>query len=102
MITVSITAEFLERELVLAQLADALVGIDRDIAGTGLQVAAENFHQRGLAAAVGPDQAIAVALAERDGDIFKQGLRPELHGDIGGRNHGVVPAVCEPALLIGP
>ncbi len=95
-------AEFLEGELVLAQLAKTLVGIDRDITGSRLQIAAEDAHQGRFAAAVGADQAVAVPLAEAHGDIFKQGLRPELHGEIGGSNHGVVPTVSEAALLIGP
>ena len=76
----------LEGELVLAQLADALVGVDADIARARLQIAAEDLHQGGLAAAVGADQAVAVAVAELDGDVLEQRLGPELHGDVGGGN----------------
>ena len=76
-------------ELVLAELADALVGIDRHRAGAGLEVAAEDLHESRLAAAVGADQAVAVAAAELDGDVLEQGLGPELHGDAGGDDHGI-------------
>ena len=41
-----------------------------------------------LPAAVGADQAIAVAFAKLDGDVLEQGLGPELHGDVGGDEHG--------------
>ena len=75
-------------ELVLAQLADALVGVDRHRARGGLEVAAEDLHEGRLAAAVGADQAVAVAAAELDVDVLEQGLGPELHGDAGGDDHG--------------
>jgi len=73
----------LECELVLAQFADALTIVDRDIASGRLQIAAHDLHQRGLATAVGADQPVTVAAAEFDRDVFEQGLGPELHGDIG-------------------
>ena len=69
-------------ELVLAQPGHALVAIERDIARGRLQIAAQDFHEGGLAAAVGADQAVAVAVAEFDGDVFKQRLGAELHGDV--------------------
>ncbi len=72
----------LEGELVLAQLADALVGGDGHIAGAGCQAAVEDLHEGGLAAAVGADQAIAVAVTELDGDILEQWLGAKLHGDV--------------------
>ena len=81
-------AHVLVGELVLAQLAEALVLVQHHVAGSRLQIAAEDLHERGLAAAVGADQAVAVAVAEFDGDVFKQGLGPELHGDICGGKHG--------------
>ncbi len=77
-------AEFLVGELVLAQTAQALVGVQGHIAGGGRQLTREDLHQRGLAAAVGTDQTIAVAIGKLDGNVFEQGLGPELHGDIGG------------------
>ena len=43
------------------------------------------FWKRG---AVGPDRAVAVAAAEFHGDVRKQGLNPELHGNAGGDDHG--------------
>ena len=74
-------------ELVLTQFAEANVRLEHDGARTLLQVAAENLHERRLAAAVRADETVAVAFAELDRDILEQGLRPELHGDIGGRQH---------------
>jgi hypothetical protein len=49
--------------------------------------AGEDFHERGLAAAVGADQAIAVAVAELDRDVFEQRLGAELHGDVVADEH---------------
>jgi hypothetical protein len=40
-----------------------------------------------FAGAVGADQAVAIALAELDRDVFKKGLDPELHGDVVGDEH---------------
>src|SRR5690606_4816024 len=61
------------------------------IAGARLQVAAENFHEGGLAGAVGADQAIAIAVTEFDGHIFEQRLGAELHGDVGGGQQCLLP-----------
>jgi len=58
-----------ERELVLPQPPHPLVGIDRHRARGGLQLAAQDLHEGGLAAAVGADQPVAVAAAELDGDL---------------------------------
>ena len=80
-----------KRKLVLAQLADALIGVHRHIAGAGHQIATQNFHKSGFAAAVGANQAVAIAVAELDGNVFKQGLSPELHGDIRCCNQGKLP-----------
>ena len=80
-------AHFFKGKLVLAQFAKTLVCVEHDIAGRRLKIAAQNFHERGFAAAVGADQAIAITLAELDRNIFKQGLRPKLHGDVGGGEH---------------
>ena len=53
-----------------------------------LQLAAEDLHEGGFAAAVGTDQAVAVAVAEFDGHVFEQRLGAKLHGDVGGGDHG--------------
>ena len=45
------------------------------------------FMKVDLPAAVGADQAVAVAFAELDGDVLEQGLGPELHGDVGRDEH---------------
>jgi hypothetical protein len=51
-----------EGELVLAQLAEALARLHRDVSRRRLQVAAQNLHQRRFAAAVGADQTVAIAV----------------------------------------
>src|SRR3569832_942376 len=76
----------LEGELVLAQLTEPLIGVDADIARARLKGAAQYLHQRRLARAIGPDQAVTIAAAELDRDILVQRLGPELHGDVGSRN----------------
>ena len=80
-------AHVLKGELILAQLAETLVLVQHDLPEARLQIAAENFHESGFAATVRTDQAVTVAVAEFDGDVFKQGLGPELHGDVGGGKH---------------
>ncbi len=81
---------FLEGELVLTQLAKAYPGIQGHVARSGGQIAAQDLHECGLTAAVGPDQPVAVAAAELGGDVLKQRLGAELHGDIGGRDQGEI------------
>ncbi|MDT4863918.1 hypothetical protein FQZ97_986520 [compost metagenome] len=79
--------EFFVSELILAQLAQAHVRFQHHLTAAGLQIAAEDLHEGRLAAAVRPDQAITVAVAELDGNVLEQGFSPELHGDIGCGNH---------------
>ncbi|MNE08245.1 hypothetical protein D3C80_1008910 [compost metagenome] len=76
--------EFFVGELILAQLAQAYVRLEHDLAGGRFQVVAEDFHEGRLAAAVGADQAVAVAVVELDRDVLEQGLGAELHGDVSG------------------
>lgn len=83
-------AEVLVGELVLAQLAQAHVGFQHDLAGARLQVVAEDLHEGRLAATVGADQAVAVAVAELDGNVLEQRLGAELHGDVSCRYQGIV------------
>ena len=71
-------------KLVLAQFTQTDIGLQHDLAGGGLEIATQDFHQCGLATAIGPDQAIAITVTKFGGDVFKQGFSPELHGDIGG------------------
>src|SRR5450830_1375653 len=75
-------AHFFVGKLILAQLTQTFVGIQADIACRWFEIAAEDFHERRLAATIGADQAIAVAVAELDGNVFKQRLRAELHRDV--------------------
>ena len=80
-------AEIFERELILAQLAEANVRLDRHVARGRRHVAAEDLHERRFAGAVRADQAIAIAVAELDRDVFEQWLRAELNREVGGGNH---------------
>ncbi len=63
--------EFLERELVLAQLADARVGLDRDVAVRRLELSAEHLHERGLTRAVRADEPVAMAVSELHGNVLE-------------------------------
>ena len=81
-------AHLFKTKLVLAQFAQTFVLVEHDVAATRIEVAAQNFHEGRLAAAVRTDQAVAVAIAEFDRDVFKKRLGAELHGDISGGQHG--------------
>ncbi len=74
-------------ELVLIELAQPHSGLQHDVAGARIEVAAQHFHQRGLTAAVRADQPVAVAVGEFDGDLFKQRFCAELDGDVGSSKH---------------
>ena len=69
-------------ELVLTQFAEALALVQHDFARALLQIATEDLHEGGFAAAVGTDQTVTVTVAEFDGDVLEQRLGAELHGDI--------------------
>ena len=71
-------------ELVLVELAHPHTGLEHDLARAGLEFAAQDLHQRGLAAAVRADQAVAVAVGELDGDVLEERLGFELDGEVGG------------------
>jgi hypothetical protein len=49
------------------------------------------LHQGGFATAVGADQAVALTVAELDGDVLEQRLAAELHGDVGRGDQGRIP-----------
>ena len=72
---------------------DALVyGLEKGIlAGIGLDFPRKDLEEGGLPGAVRPDEAVSIAVAEPDRDVFKQGLAPELHGDVGGAEHEKYP-----------
>src|SRR3569832_1687117 len=78
-------------ELVLTQPGHAFARIERDVAGGWFQFASQDLHEGRLAAAVGADQAIAVAIAELDVDVLEQWLGGELQGDAGSGEHGGNP-----------
>jgi hypothetical protein len=84
-----------ESELILAQFADPFAGIDTDVPGCRLQIAPQYLHKGGLARAVGAYKAIAIAIAELDGNVFEQRLGPELHGNVGSGNQSLRPEKIE-------
>src|SRR5690554_5206115 len=79
--------KFFVGELILLQLPQTNVWLQHDLSTGWFQITAENFHKGRLATAVGTDQAVAIAVIEFDRNVFKQGFSPELHSNIGGRNH---------------
>jgi hypothetical protein len=95
-------ALLLEGELVLTQVGQAFVRVFRDVAGGGFKFAGEDLHEGRLAGAIGANQAVAIAFAKLDRDVFKKGLGPELHGDVVGDEHSetsVKSSSCKRALL---
>ena len=76
--------ECFEGELILAQLTDTLVRVERNVAQRRLEIAAEDLHKGRFTAAVGADQTITVAAAKFNGDIFEQRLTAKLHGNVAG------------------
>jgi hypothetical protein len=80
-------ALILVAELILIQLAEAHPGLQHHIAGARVEIAAQDLHERGFAAAVSADQAVSVAVREFYGDLLEQRLGAELHGNIGSGEH---------------
>ena len=76
--------------LVLLEHRHAGFGEDRHLSRGGLQVPGENFQKGGLARAVGPNDAIAVALDELQVHMGKEGLSAVLQPQIGNGNHIVL------------
>ena len=74
--------KFFVGELILAQLTQAHVRLQHDLAAGRVEIATEDFHEGRLAATVGTDQTITVTGAELDRDVLKQRLGAELHGDV--------------------
>ena len=74
-------------ELVLIQLAHAQSRFEHDLAARLLELAAQDLHERGLAAAIGTDEPIAVTVTELDRDVLEQRLGAELDGYVGRRKH---------------
>ena len=76
--------ELFEGELILTQLTDTLVRVERYVAERRLQVTAEDLHKGGFSATVGTNQAVTVAAAKFDGNVFEQRLTAKLHSDVAG------------------
>ena len=81
--------DFLECELILAQLAHAFTRVDADIAGSRLQIAAKDLHEGGFAGTIGADQAVPVAVAELHRNVFEQRPCAELHRDVCSSDHNL-------------
>jgi hypothetical protein len=73
---------------VLAEVADRDAAIDRDLARVGLLLARDQPEHRGLAGAVGPDQADLVAAVHGRGRLEEQDLAPVAFGDGVEADHG--------------
>ncbi len=76
--------KFFKGELILAQLTDAFIRIERNVAERWLKVAAQDLHECRFSATVGANQAVTVAAAKFDGNVFKQRLTAKLHSDVAG------------------
>lgn len=74
-----------------SSLTEALVGRNGNIARRGSKAAIQNFHKRGLSAAIGVNKAVAIATTKFDRDVFKQWLSSKLHSDSGGRDQLTSP-----------
>ena len=70
------------RQHELTQLADARVGIGRDVAHGRLQFAGQDLHEGRLAGTVRTYEAITVVVAEHHGDVLEKGFRAELNRQI--------------------
>ena len=73
--------------LVLLQNGDPLGGVDGDGAVGGVQLSCEDTQERGLARAVGADDAIAVAGEKLQVNVLEQPLTAKLHTEIAYCNH---------------
>ena len=73
--------------LVLLQNGDPLGGVDGDGAVGGVQLPRQDAQERGLARAVGADDAIAVAGEELQVNVLEQPLTAKLHTEIAYCNH---------------
>ena len=67
----------------LRHVTDTRVAPHGDGAGIGLHFAGQNFQERGLAGAVGTDQAEALAFRDAERDVLEQHARPESLGERG-------------------
>ena len=69
-------------EVVLLQNGHPLFLGNNDLAGGGVQLSCEDTQERGLARAVGADDAVAVAGNELQLHVLEQGLAAEVHAYI--------------------
>ena len=70
-------------ELILVELAESQTTLKHDLARAVIEIAAEDLHERRLAATIRADQAIAVAVGELDSHLLEQWLRTELDRNVG-------------------
>ncbi|MFT6303139.1 MAG: hypothetical protein ACJAY2_002329 [Pseudomonadales bacterium] len=64
-------SKFFETTLVLLQRSHAYTWQQVDCTGAWFQVAAQYFHERGLAATVGANQTVVITLVEFDGNVVE-------------------------------
>ena len=88
-----------EGELVLAQ--DAELARAHNGALLRVKFPGEQLHERGLARAVGPGQAVVAPGGERGGDIFEQNFGAVAHRNIADRNHRFLEKLREICLEAG-
>src|SRR4029077_5062547 len=69
-----------ESELVLAE--DAEFAGTNDSAFLGIHLTGQDFHEGGLASAVGAGEAVALAVRKGGGDVVKQNFGAVAHGYI--------------------
>ena len=67
----------------LPQKRDAGAGVQADLAGVGPVEAGEDAHERGLADAVGPDEADALAGVQLEAEVLEQRPRVEAARQLG-------------------
>ena len=77
---------------VLRQVADGAVGAD--LAAVGLALARQHTHRGGLAGAVAPDEADAVARLHAQGGAGQQDPGPGAQFQVGGGDHEGAPEGC--------
>nr|GFC73600.1 hypothetical protein [Tanacetum cinerariifolium] len=69
-------------ELVLAQFTQTHVRLEHDLPAGRLKIPTQDFHEGGLATAIGADKAVAIATAEFDRNVLEQRFGAKLHGDV--------------------
>ncbi len=83
--TVSMTTEFIESELVLSE-DPHLLGAGNGALG-GLLLTRKDLHEGGFPGAIGAGNSVAPAFHEGGGHVLKEDTRAEAHSDVVDCNH---------------